>query len=62
MALSTATSASAGESRIAGGDKKTWKPGEAGDQIIRNAVAEIFLLVVPAHVGEGQYGHRGFVR
>ena len=50
------------ESGIAGDNKETGKPGEVGDQVIGDAVAEIFLLAVPAHVDEGQHGNRGLVR
>ena len=47
-----------GERGIAGDNEELPKLGERGDDVFRNAVGEIFLLRVAAHVGEGQDGDR----
>src|SRR6266851_2292159 len=50
-----------GEGGGTGDDKHSRKSGESSDEVICNAVAKILLVAVVAHVGEGQYGNRGFV-
>src|SRR5260370_15049422 len=47
-----------GEGRRARDDKEVREPGEGGDEVICDAVAEIFLVAVAAHVGEGQDRNR----
>src|SRR5712692_5138938 len=50
-----------GKRRGARDDKQVLKSGEGGDEVIGDAVAEIFLVAVAAHVGEGQDRNRGLV-
>src|SRR5216683_7148765 len=50
-----------GEGGGPGDNEEVRESGERGGQIIGDAVAEIFLLAIPAHVGEGQHGNRGLV-
>ena len=35
---------------------------EFGDDVVSDTVGEILLLQIPAHIGEGQHGDRGFAR
>jgi hypothetical protein len=51
----------AGEGRVAGDYKQVRKPREVGDQVIGDTVAEIFLLRIPAEVGEREHRNRGLV-
>ena len=51
-----------GERRIAGDDKELPKFGESGDDVFRDAVGEIFLFRVAAHVLERQHCNRRLVR
>ena len=46
---------------IAGDDQEARQLRQRGNQIIGNAVAEIFLLGVTTHVSEGQHGDGGDV-
>ena len=46
------------ESRIAGDDEELRELRQRGDDVLGNAVGEIFLFGIPAHVGEGQHGDR----
>ena len=48
-----------GEGGIAGDHEKPRKLRERGDDVLRDAVGEIFLLRVAAHVVERQHGDRG---
>src|SRR5713226_5818976 len=50
-----------GEGRRARDDKQIREPGESGNKVVGDAIAEIFLVAVAAHVGEGQHGYRGLV-
>src|SRR6266851_720716 len=50
-----------GEGRRARDDKEVREPGESSNKVVGDAIAEIFLLGVVTHVGEGQHGNRGFV-
>src|SRR5712692_6944391 len=50
-----------GEGRVAVDHKQARQARERGDYVIGHAVAEVFLLAIAAHVGEGQYGNRGNV-
>src|SRR5216683_6467307 len=50
-----------GEGGGPGDNEEVRDSGEGGGQVIGNAVAEIFLLVISAHVREGQYCNRGLV-
>ena len=47
-----------GESRVASRDPQRRDLGEIGDDVLGDAVAEIFLLRVPAHVGKRQDADR----
>src|SRR5216683_723625 len=47
-----------GEGRGAGDYEQVRKSGERGGQVVGDAVAEIFLVSVAAHVGEGQDRNR----
>ena len=47
-----------GERRIARDDEEPAQLRQTGDDVLGNAVGEIFLLRVAAHVGERQYGDR----
>jgi hypothetical protein len=51
-----------GEGGVAGDDEQGRDLREVGDQILGHAVAEIFLLGVPAHIGEREHGDRRFLR
>jgi hypothetical protein len=51
-----------GEGGIARDHEQRLDLGEIGDQVLGDAVAEILLLGVAAHVGEGQDGDRGLGR
>ena len=50
-----------GEGRVAGDDKQAGDLGEVGGEVLGDAVAEILLLGIVAHVGEGQHDDGGFV-
>src|ERR1700737_4533934 len=50
-----------GEGRRARDDKEVREPGESRNKVVGHAIAEIFLVAVAAHVGEGQNGNRGLV-
>src|SRR6266849_9933469 len=50
-----------GEGRRARDDKEVREPGESSNKVVGHAIAEIFLVAVAAHVGEGQHGNRGLV-
>src|SRR5712664_2431196 len=50
-----------GEGRRAGDDKEVREPGESSNKVVGDAIAEIFLVAVAAHVGEGQHCNRGLV-
>jgi hypothetical protein len=47
-----------GEGRVAGDDEKLRQLRQRGDDVLGNAVSEIFLLGIAAHVGERQHGDR----
>ena len=49
------------EARIAGDDEQLGEARELGDDVFGDAVAEVFLAWVAAHVGEGKDGDRGLV-
>ena len=51
-----------GEGRIARDDEKPGELGQVGDDVLADAVAEVLLLGVAAHVLERQHGDRGLVR
>src|ERR1700737_4928414 len=51
-----------GERGVAGDDEQGGDLREVGDQVLGNAVAEILLFGVAAHVGERQDGDRRLVR
>ena len=36
-------------------------PGQAGDEVLGDAVGEVLLVLIRAHVLEGEYGDRGLV-
>src|SRR5712692_5952193 len=42
-------------------DEQARNSGESGNEVIGDAVAEILLLAVTTHVGEGQDGNRGLI-
>ena len=48
-----------GERGIARDDEELRELRQRRDDVFRDAVGEIFLLRVAAHVGEGQHGDRG---
>ena len=50
-----------GEGRVASDDKQAGELGEIGGEVLGDAVAEILLLGVVAHVDEGQHDDGGFV-
>src|SRR5260370_2589943 len=50
-----------GEGRGASDDQQIREPGESSNKVVGDAIAEIFLVAVAAHVGEGQHGNRGLV-
>ena len=50
-----------GEGRVAGDDKEAGDPGEVAGEHFGDAVAEVLLLGVFAHVDEGQHDDGGFV-
>src|SRR6266851_3462734 len=50
-----------GEGRRAGDDEEVREPGQSSNKVVGHAIAEIFLVAVATHVGEGQHGNRGFV-
>src|SRR5260370_2903095 len=47
-----------GERRIAGDDKQAREPGEGDNKVIRNAIAEVLLISISAHVGKWQHRNR----
>src|SRR5229473_376846 len=47
-----------GEGRRARDDKEVREPGESSNKVVGDAIAEIFLVAVAAHVGEGQDRNR----
>ena len=47
-----------GEGRVAGDDEQPFDPRQAGDDVLDDAVDEIFLLGVAAHVLKRQHGDR----
>ena len=49
------------ECRVARDDEQPADAGQAGDQVFRNAVGEILLIRIVAHVGERQHRDRGTV-
>ena len=51
-----------GEAGIAGDDEQRTAAGQFGDDVVGDAVREILLLRVAAHVGEGEHGDRWSVR
>ena len=50
------------EGRVAGDDEQPTNARQAGDQILRNAVGEIFPAGIAAGIGEGQHGDRRAIR
>ena len=50
-----------GERRVAGDDKQAGDAGEVSGDVFGDAVAEILLLGIFAHVDEGQHDDGGFV-
>src|SRR6266571_6340334 len=50
-----------GKARIAGDDEQPFDAREASDNLLDDAVGEIVLLGIAAHIGEGQDGDRGLV-
>ena len=49
------------ERRVAGDDKEAGDAGEVAGEVFSDAVAEIVLFRIVAHVGEGQDDDGGFV-
>jgi hypothetical protein len=49
------------EDRITRDDRKPADPGKIGDDVVSDAVREVLLLRVVAHVREGKHGHGRFV-
>ena len=47
--------------RIASDDEEPAKPRQCGNDVFGDAVAEIFLLGIARHIGEGQNRDRGLV-
>ena len=47
-----------GEGGVAGDDGERGRLRQVGDDVLGDAVAEVFLLRIAAHVGEGQHGDR----
>ena len=56
--VTPAWAAGAREGGIAGDDEELRKFRQGGDDVFRDAVGEIFLLRIAAHVGEWQHGDR----
>src|SRR5262245_15789248 len=50
------------EGRVPGDDKQAGDFRKISDQVLGDAVAEILLFSIAAHVGERQYGDRRLVR
>src|SRR6476620_5525961 len=50
-----------GECGVAGDHEQPPDARELGDQILGNAVGEVALVAIRAHVGEGQYDQRGLL-
>ena len=51
-----------GERRVAGDHEQARDLRQVGDHVLGDAVAEILLLGIAAHIGERQHGDRGLVR
>jgi hypothetical protein len=51
-----------GEGRVAGDDEQARDFGDVGDDVFGDAVGEVLLLGIAAHVGEGQHRDRGLAR
>src|SRR5262245_18527744 len=43
---------------MSGDNKQVPKPRQGGDDVFREAVSEVFLIRVAAHILEGQHGNR----
>ena len=46
------------EARVAGDDEQLGEPRQLGDDVLGDAVAEVFLIRVAAHAGKGENGDR----
>jgi hypothetical protein len=55
-------SALVGEARVACDHEQPSQPRQAGDDVLGDAIGEVFLLGVAAHVGKGEDGDGRFVR
>ncbi len=51
-----------GEGGSAGDHDQSPQAGKAGDDVLRQPIAEVFLLRIAAQVDEGQHGDGGFLR
>ena len=51
-----------GEGGLAGSHEEPGDLGEIGDEVVGDAVAEVFLVRIAAHVHERQHRHRGPLR
>src|SRR5262245_21603426 len=50
------------EAGVAGDDKQLGEAGQLSDDVVDDAVDQIFLLWMGSQVGERKHGNRGFVR
>jgi hypothetical protein len=49
------------EAGVSGDDEEPPQSGKSGDDVLGDAVAEIFLLGIATEVGEGEHGNRRLV-